>query len=797
MYETQNKKIIGHLAKSELKSRKMGNFFIMITIVIAACLLMVTGVYPKSEKLAMQRGLAQAQDVTYMEVGGKQIENLKKDERIAYLTCMKQGERIELEDCILSHVYFDGRSTAIKAVDLAEGKLPQKKNEVAVSKEYMKKIGKEARLRAKLQVPLLSGGTETYVVSGFINDEAGGNVYRILHSLAYAEKGQTLKGVSYDALAKIRGATAMTKETFLTQVRDIGKEAGIPRSQINENDHFLSTLSESGFSKDMLAIVIVSLILLVAGVMVIYSIFYISVSGKTRQYGQLRTLGMTKKQVCRLVRREGLLLTLRALPAGLVLGGVIAYLVSPGGFFLPNVLIMAAIAALVILVTVQISVRKPARMAAAVPPIEAANYSAYQGQVGRKATRKLKRKITPLTLAKMNSLRNRKKTFVTMLSLGIGGVLLIGAVTFAVSLDKDKFARQGEFERGEFVVGISQNAIETAEHGTMEIKLKKPFTDSLRQEIGAISGVKRIYGYSRAEITYDYGDQSKRNDVVTPFAKTDLSNMEKERKAGSLDQEELLSGNKIVIRGNDQVEEIFGWRFAVGDTVRIHYWDGKKEKTKIYEIAADVGNYAAGATDGWFLLPKEELSAQLPEIDLTNNWVISTDPKATDQVEEELEQILEKAPELRLASLRATRVQSDKIADQFISIIIGLVLFVVLFSMINLINTLVTSFMSQKTELAMFQSVGMTGKQISCLVMGEGLLLAVGNIVISLIFGSLLGYGVCQLFDWIGIHYMNYRFPLVWSLLYIAVVVLVPCVISLVLIHRFKGQSLVDRLREI
>ena len=47
------------------------------------------------------------------------------------------------------------------------------------------------------------------------------------------------------------------------------------------------------------------------------------------------------------------------------------------------------------------------------------------------------------------------------------------------------------------------------------------------------------------------------------------------------------------------------------------------------------------------------------------------------------------------------------------------------------------------------------------------------------------------------VNYMVYQFPLLYSLLYIAVVLLVPCIIGLVMICRFRSRTLVERLREI
>ena len=105
----------------------------------------------------MQRKLVSAQDVIYQNVNKEQIGNLRQDSRISYMTYDKMGERMEMDDYIISHVYFDGASTKIKTTELTEGKLPEKKNEVLVSKGYMKKIGKKAEVGTKIEVPLLSG----------------------------------------------------------------------------------------------------------------------------------------------------------------------------------------------------------------------------------------------------------------------------------------------------------------------------------------------------------------------------------------------------------------------------------------------------------------------------------------------------------------------------------------------------------------------------------------------------------------------------------------------------------------
>ena len=73
--------------------------------------------------------------------------------------------------------------------------------------------------------------------------------------------------------------------------------------------------------------------------------------------------------------------------------------------------------------------------------------------------------------------------------------------------------------------------------------------------------------------------------------------------------------------------------------IRDSYWDGK-EKTKTYEVAGTIKNYKDAFLNGWFVLPEEEVAKQLPGVDLTDTWIISTEPAATNQVELSLDRLM-------------------------------------------------------------------------------------------------------------------------------------------------------------
>lgn len=79
----------------------------------------------------------------------------------------------------------------------------------------------------------------------------------------------------------------------------------------------------------VMAIAFCCLLIVVATSLVIYSLFYISVVAKTQEYGRLRVIGTTRRQI-KLVRREGLFVSGIAIPVGILLGSLLGFLLEPG-----------------------------------------------------------------------------------------------------------------------------------------------------------------------------------------------------------------------------------------------------------------------------------------------------------------------------------------------------------------------------------------------------------------------------------------------------------------------------------
>src|SRR5699024_5435576 len=141
---------------------------------------------------------------------------------------------------------------------------------------------------------------------------------------------------------------------------------------------------------------------------------YLSVIGRIHQFGQLRTIGMTKKQMKKFVSKEGRLLFLKSAPIGIIIGIIVGYFILPEGFSIVNTLIIVACVFVIIYIITMISITKPSKIASNVSPIEAIRYTP-QDTMKNKANKKVCRNLSSIGLGIMNFAKNKKKATITML----------------------------------------------------------------------------------------------------------------------------------------------------------------------------------------------------------------------------------------------------------------------------------------------------------------------------------------------------------------------------------------------
>lgn len=788
-----NGKYIWNLAVSSIKNNRMRNIFIILTIVLSATLLSGMLSFITAFFTSQERAVEKMQHVIYKDLNLEQIDALNKNEDIEYLALNKFGKVISEDDYSFYPVYFPEKQGPIKQATIIEGTFPQELNEAAVFSGFLKALGKEGRLGENFEITFLDGSTETFTVSGILEGNPSNKMYPFAVSKLYADQGGSMKEINYDALVKIKDAKSLTSEEFKRLAVDIASACKIERQ--NDNSYFADTLMGAKKMQIIGTAAGIAIGLIFVSILVIYSVFYISVVGRIRQFGQLRTIGMTKKQIRNMVTREGWILSVFAIPGGIVIGVIGGFLLKSDGFSWSNAGMTALMTVVIELFTVLFSIRRPAKMAAAVSPIEASRFNAYEGKVRKGNTRKLARKITPLSMAKMGFARNRKKSTMTMISMGVGGILFMTASIYLNSFSQEGYSRQSEFAIGEYMISFSGNVTQNLEHGFNDLQLDNPLNESLIQQIEQIDGVKKVYVNQKARVNYLMNGQSAVDGIMT-FSRSDVKEMQSKIKEGTLDYDRMTENNEMLIQNNSLLKEIYGANLKLGEKLELTFYNGNTVKETFTASAFMGSDFYKNKDSSIIWMTEDSMRRIMGDMNLNLTLIVSTDQTKEAEITAALSKIVDGDQRIAMDTLQE-RMDADELSYTRISgMLLGICCFIIAFSLINLVNTLITNIVTRKQEFAVLQSIGMTERQLSRMIQYEGFLLAAVNLGFTLVLGTGAGLLIIKLMDQIGVDYMHFKFPVWYFLGYGVFTILIPVLVSSAAIYIFRKQPVVERIRE-
>lgn len=790
-------KMIAQMSKQSMKSSRMRNIFVMVTIVLASALLTAILMFAAGQREQNARQLSHAQQVGYFNLSDSQVETLKADERIACQIQVKTGTPSEIEGFEIIPYYTSEMSDDIRIGELESGALPEKENEIAAQGAMLEKMGITPSVGSQVTLEFYDGNTETFTVTGILKGGETAKQFAVFFSKSYAENGSQLKDFPYEVYAKLYGATTMHPEECKEAMYLIGSDAGIERKYVNPSKTFLDSLSID--TQDIVIYGIVGIVILLACVLVIYGVFYLSVIGKIHQFGQLRTIGMTKKQMKKLVSKEGRRLFLYASPTGILIGAVAGYFIIPSGFSIVNTLIIAVCVFVVTYLITMISVHKPAKIAAAVSPMEALRYTP-QDTMKKTANKKMCRSLTPFGLGMMNFSKNRKKAVITMLSLGLGGILFMTAATYMSSFNRENYSRQGNFANAEFEIGYSVSAIEADDHGMSGLQAEKPLDETMVQEIMDIDGVKGVEESKNFGVRFDFPKQDEydNDDTVYSLTEEDARNLAGYIEEGTADYDKLMSGDYVLVQGNKNVMEIYGWQFQTGDVLTFHYYDGSQMAEREMTVLGILNEqYSFDHPDliGWFVMPEQAILDFVSYDTLNSDLLVSTEPEKETAVGEVLEDMVAERAELTMDTLAERKIRDAQSVSTLFGTISGLAAFIMMFSILSMMNTLITNIVTRKQELAMLESIGMAKGQMQRMLLGESLMLVLATVGVTMTIGTLCGYALSKILYQMGAYYMAFQFPAVYALIYALVLIAVPLTIIFVSMKSFSKEALVERLR--
>ena len=127
--------------------------------------------------------------------------------------------------------------------------------------------------------------------------------------------------------------------------------------------------------------------------------------------------------------------------------------------------------------------------------------------------------------------------------------------------------------------------------------------------------------------------------------------------------------------------------------------------------------------------------------------------------EKDIEQILLLNPKLGYNSLSSAISQNENFLQSSKLVLISIIILIGCFSIMNLLNTILTGVLVRRKEFALMRSVGMSKSQLFKMVYFETLIVVVSGLVLSVILGGCVGYIVCMILKNSLMSYLNYHFP--------------------------------------
>ena len=796
-FENDTGAIVKKLAKRSLQSEKRRNIFIMITIAFASCLIMSLslcvfgGSYQTGKFLQgrLQAAVLYADPELFIALSGD--ENIE----MAGLSLTIPLKEIRAGRDRLTVNYYDETAFQMYSNELAEGRLPEKETEIAISSSFLVKQGMEPALGQSYSLDLGDHVPAEFTVCGLIKDDNANNAYDVLVSQALLESFYTDMDIPYSVLIRMAGSedmeTAELKQYILTSMETYGYD----EADIAFSSSYFTTFENA--SADTLTTTMLSILIVISCAMVIYSLFYISVTGKVREYGRLRVVGITGKQMKRLVRKESRQLSFLSIPPGIIIGTIIGYLLVPGGWFWPNTVKFAIYTTVAMGLAVMLSIRKPVQIAATVSPIEAVRVTVAADTIKFEDTRKLHRKITPYSLAGINFSRNRKRTMLTLFSLGFTGIILMCATTFMMSIDPEAMAYQA-MAGYDFSVSLSPEGDAFTPYVPIvdEAQQNNPLDSNL---ITALTDDMLLYDMlSIKSCTANVFFPDNVNVEGQPFyeivglSREYLESHQDALLSGTLDYDRLVEERGIIIDDSSGVVKTFAhYEAAIGDTAGIETDEGEKLPFKVM-ATVDLQDKLYG---GYFIFVPQELlnTIKVHTTNFNSKLLFRTDPENISKAEDRIYEVCGSNPNLAVSSISEIASFYEYNLKSMIKAVYGLVVIIGIFALINLINTLMTNLISRQQEYGMFRSIGLSNKQLSEMLRAESLYYVLTTMAVTLTMGTVLGYILCQVFGQVGVFgKLHYTFPLLPVLIFLMALILIAIGYSALAIRYCGKRSLAE-----
>ncbi len=776
------------LALRELLAQKIIAALLLIAVVLSTML--TTAVGQSAGVLAAMR---EQQAITiggnryasFVQLNEAQLTALQQDERLSYVGVSVAVGSMSLTDLLKLNLteYWDGTAAISRPAysRLQTGRLPEAPFEIALSAETLQFLGYTGEIGDKITLPLAKAVrhgimvddyeyTAEFTLTGILqNNYLGYSLGWLFGLVGEGTAAAVLPSEYYYYNADIR---TYDKAGFQSIMDDLCAQLEMHELDTVYNIPYLKALGiyfntensgsrlagdgpdDAGFSYLLaVGVLLVGLILLAAG-LVIYNILKIAVAQRVRQYGVLRAIGAGKGQLYAVVVAEVVLLCLLGIPLGMLFGALSAQGILSAALsqLSPEVFMAQDLAQLQELIAANsagkwgylllsaavtagfafLAAAPAARFAANVPPV-----MAMSGQVSRiKRHRRSRRQAVgrhfERSYARLNLSRNRGRTAITIMSLVMSITVFIALQSFLslLSVAGAESEHFGDYSIINQVTGISPAELaELAAVEDVQGIAAQQFAIYEMDENGWPKGIASDLQQSPGETLQIFGWNEQWLDW---------------RLRNQLTDEQLAAwweGRGCVVRNPIPLEiegrQLFNTRVEAGSTINIA---GHELLVLLafsdYDAYFSVGN--DGFTNGVQILVNEQLFPQLTG----SSAYAELRPILQPEADREsfgllLEQLCQRLPGTTALSFEQADQQLAESEAQIRLLAWGLILFIGLIGVLNIINTVYTNIQTRRAEIGMQRAIGMSNGSLYATFLWEG---AYYGLIASLL-GGLCGWG--------------------------------------------------------
>lgn len=511
-------------------------------------------------------------------------------------------------------------------------------------------------------------------------------------------------------------------------------------------------INNSGIGNLGYVVIVVCIIIVFTSVFCIKNSFDISITEKIKQYGMLRSIGATKKQIKNNVFYEATILGLIGIPLGLLLGFIASYILIivcnillkdslTGGLnmVLSYSVISYIVAILLGIITIYLSALKSARKASKISPIDSIRNSANIKLNSKKLkVPKLINKIFGVggEISYKNIKRNKKSYRTTIVSLTISVLVFISLTyfmnTFMNEIKKEVSASEYNIDYN--ITSKEDKNIINKINQTVKLDNIKNYS-IIRTTNGTFNNPK--YNIEHENINDNIYIVSIGEEAYKKYLKSLNLNYDDVKDKGILVDEIKYSVNKgdKIVNKQDRL-----YKYNKGDIVSMNLYIESNETNINLSVGAisDVRPFGLQRNDAdVYIVVSDEYYDKINGGSQYYN--VYFDSTNASKLQDDIDKILKDERYHIDNKEEYVRIMRNLIL--LIGIFLyGFITVITLISVTNIFNTITTSMELRKPEFAMLKSVGMTTKEFNRMIRLESIFVCIKSLIFGIPIGLAISY---------------------------------------------------------